>query len=249
MAVILGTQHCLQMNLSTGYICMRAVQEMRQYRALTTGRAMEYRTRVKFCGITRLDDALAAVRLGVDALGFVFYEPSPRYISPAKANAIIERLPPFISIVGLFVDMDTDSLAASLTETRIDIVQFHGSETAQQCEQGSARAYVKALRMAPGIDIAAQAARYSRAQAILVDNYDEKMMGGTGSAFDWKRLPPNIQKPVILAGGLSPSNVGDAIRTTRPYAVDVSSGIESQYGIKDLAKMREFMNEVDKVGH
>jgi phosphoribosylanthranilate isomerase len=231
------------------YICMRAVQEMTQYTALTTGWAMEHRTRVKFCGITRLDDALAAASLGVDALGFVFYQPSPRYISPVRASAIIKQLPPFISIVGLFVDMDRDSLAATLAETRIDLVQFHGNETAAECEQAAARAYIKALRMAPGIDIAAEIASYSQAQAILLDNYDKKMMGGTGSAFDWKRLPANLSKPIILAGGLDASNVGEAIKTTRPYAVDVSSGIESQYGVKDLAKMREFMNEVAKVGH
>jgi phosphoribosylanthranilate isomerase len=209
---------------------------------------MEHRTRVKFCGITRLEDALAAISLGVDALGFVFYQSSPRYISPANARAIIDQLPPFTSIVGLFVDTDRDSLAATLAETRIDIVQFHGNETATQCEQAQVRAYVKALRMAPGIDLGSEIARYSQAQAILLDNYDEKMMGGTGTAFDWKRLPPSISKPVILAGGLEASNIGEAIKATRPYAVDVSSGIESQYGIKDLAKMREFMNEVAKVG-
>jgi phosphoribosylanthranilate isomerase len=207
---------------------------------------MEYRTRVKFCGITKLDDALLAVELGVDALGFVFYAQSPRSIDPRSAQTIIEKLPAFVTTVGLFVDTDSTLIEEVLAQAPIDVVQFHGSESPAQCATVS-RPYIKAIRMAPDADLQVEARNYSTAQALLVDTYSEKSAGGTGSVFDWNRIPAQLSKPVILAGGLGPDNVAAAIRSVRPFAVDVSSGIECDYGIKDREKMQHFMREVANV--
>lgn len=207
---------------------------------------MLHRTRVKFCGITQYEDAAAAVALGVDALGFVFYEPSPRNIGVAQAAAIIARLPPFVCKVGLFVDAGIESVRAVLDAVPLDIVQFHGNETAHACEQAG-RPYVKAIRMAPAIDLHAEAERYANASALLLDAYKADVVGGTGLAFDWTRIPRNLARPLILAGGLSSANVATAIDAVRPYAVDVSSGVERARGIKDPAKMKQFMIEVNSV--
>jgi phosphoribosylanthranilate isomerase len=204
---------------------------------------MQHRTRVKFCGITRFEDARLAVELGVDALGFVFYEKSPRYISTADAADIIRRLPPLVSKVGLFVDAKSEDVASVLAAVPIDVVQFHGAESAADCERVG-RPYVKAVRMSDTVDLAAEAARFTAAAALLVDAYDADLVGGTGAVFEWSRVPAGLAKPIILAGGLDASNVGRAIATVKPYAVDVSSGIEREKGIKDPAKMQEFMREV-----
>jgi len=204
---------------------------------------MQPRTRVKFCGITRFEDAQLAVELGVDALGFVFYEKSPRYVAAEDAAAIIRQLPPLICKVGLFVDADPGDIAKLLADVPIDVVQFHGEESAAECDLAG-RPYVKAVRMSAGVDLAVEAARFPGAAALLVDAYDTDIVGGTGNAFEWTRVPAMISKPIILAGGLNAANVARAISTVRPYAVDVSTGIERDKGIKDPVKMSEFMKEV-----
>ncbi len=201
------------------------------------------RTRVKICGITRLADALAAVEFGVDALGFVFYAASPRWIAPHEAREIIAKLPPFVSAVGLFVNADLDVVRAIVRETGIDLVQFHGQESAAYCAQ-SPRPYVKAVAARPGVDIAARAQEFAHARALLVDSYDPLLAGGTGVTFDWSLVATPPAFPLILAGGLSAANVAAAITHVRPYAVDVSGGVESSKGLKDSARIREFMAEV-----
>ena len=205
------------------------------------------RTRIKFCGITRLNDALEAVRLGVDALGFVFYPPSPRNIDVEQAAAIMQKLPAFVSCVGLFVNSTNESVKQVLETTRIDTLQFHGDETAEQCNQYAERfqkPYLKAIRMKQGINLESLSDEYSGAAALLLDTYEKGLPGGTGSVFDWKSIPSSLSKPIILAGGLSADNVTNAINQVRPYAVDVSGGIEQAKGIKDAAKMAAFVNEV-----
>lgn len=203
------------------------------------------RTRVKICGITRLADALAAVELGADALGFVFYADSPRWLAPATARAIIAKLPPLISTVGLFVNADLETVFAVVAETGVDLVQFHGQETAGYCAQ-SPRPYVKALPAKAGLDFDALGRQYADARALLVDTYHATLAGGTGVSFDWSLLAGPRVHPLILAGGLSSANVAAAIAAVCPYAVDVSSGVESSEGIKDITKMREFIAEVTK---
>ncbi len=207
---------------------------------------MLHRTRVKFCGITQYEDAAAAVALGVDALGFVFYGASPRNIAVAQAAAIIAKLPPLVCKVGLFVDAGIESVRTVLEAVPIDVVQFHGNETANECEQAG-RPYIKAIRMAPEVDLHAEAERYANASALLLDAYTNDAVGGTGLAFDWARIPRNLSRPIILAGGLSSANVAAAIKVVGPYAVDVSSGVERSKGIKDPDKMKQFMIEVNSV--
>ncbi len=204
---------------------------------------MRPRTRVKFCGITQFDDARLAVELGVDALGFVFYDKSPRCISVGTAADIVRQLPPLVCKVGLFVNANPNDVAGVVTEVPLDLVQFHGEESAEQCDR-LGRPYVKAVRMSPGLDLLAEAERFASAAALLVDAFDPVVFGGTGNAFEWGRVPQGVPKPIILAGGLDASNVARAIEVVRPYAVDVSSGIERDKGIKDHAKMQAFMQEV-----
>ncbi len=204
---------------------------------------MSARTRVKFCGITRVDDAKMAVELGVDALGFVFYPESPRCIGVAEAVDITRQLPPMVCKVGLFVNANVDDVANIVTEVPLDLVQFHGEESVQECES-LRRPYVKAARMSPGLDLLAEADRFAGAVALLVDAFDPSKFGGTGNPFEWDRVPRRLRKPIILAGGLDASNVARAIKEVNPYAVDVSSGIERDKGIKDHAKMQAFMREV-----
>jgi len=213
----------------------------------TIGLAMENRTRVKFCGITRLEDAMRAVELGVDALGFVFYAESARSIDLKTAQSIVAKLPAFITTVGLFVDADISEVERIFVQAPMDLIQFHGSESAAQCAS-TTRPYIKAIRMVANVDLESEASNHSRARALLLDTYTKKSVGGTGTVFDWNRIPRELSKPVILAGGLRPDNVASAIENVKPFAVDVSSGIESDYGIKDPEKMRKFMREVAKVG-
>ncbi len=202
------------------------------------------RTRIKYCGITQLSDALEAVRLGVDALGFVFYPPSPRNIDIEQAADIIRQLPAFVSCVGLFVDASEEFIQQVLQSTTIDTLQFHGNETLEQCQRYG-KPYLKAVRMKPDVDLVAVAAHYNTAAALLLDTYEKGLPGGTGTSFDWARVPETLAKPVILAGGLSVGNVTEAIQTVKPYAVDVSGGIEQSKGIKDAAKMAAFINAVN----
>ena len=199
--------------------------------------------RSKICGITRIEDALAAVEAGADAIGFVFYPKSPRAVTAQQAKAIIAALPPFISTVGLFVNASACELNETLDAVPLDLLQFHGDETPEQCE-GYHRPFIKALRVKAGDDIAAACKQYSKASGILLDTYVEGVPGGTGETFDWALIPKELSKPIILAGGLTSANVSQAIAQVRPYAVDVSGGVEKSKGIKDHDKIRAFMSAV-----
>jgi phosphoribosylanthranilate isomerase len=201
------------------------------------------RTRVKICGITRVEDALAAAVFGVDAIGLVFSEASPRCVTAGQARTIAAALPPFIKVVGLFVDASAEHIRELLGQVPIDLLQFHGRETPEECRQFG-HPYIKAVRMVPDVDIAAEARRYTQAAGLLLDAYDPQLAGGTGATFDWTRVPQDLGKPVILAGGLTSENVARAIEAVRPYAVDVSSGVEQGKGIKDAAKIAAFIRAV-----
>jgi phosphoribosylanthranilate isomerase len=201
------------------------------------------RTRVKICGITRIEDAMAAAQAGADAIGFVFDPKSPRHIHPDQALKIARALPPFITIAGLFVNAAPDTIEGVLSHVPLDLVQFHGDEKPEQCRRYH-RSYIKAIRMRPDIDLHEKARLYGDAAGLLLDTYVADVAGGSGRVFDWSRVPPDLGKPLILAGGLTPENVGAAIRQVRPYAVDVSSGVESSKGIKDANKISAFMEAV-----
>ncbi len=199
--------------------------------------------RSKICGITRIEDALAAVEAGADAIGLVFYGKSPRAVSIEQAAAILQALPPFVTSVGLFADMPHDGLQQLLQRLPLDLLQFHGDESPADCE-GHGRPYIKALRVRPGEDVSAAMAPYAGARGILLDTFVEGVPGGTGASFDWSLVPENAAKPIILAGGLDAGNVATAIRQVRPYAVDVSGGVEAGKGIKDAGKIRAFVRAV-----
>jgi phosphoribosylanthranilate isomerase len=202
--------------------------------------------RVKVCGITNLEDARQAVFAGADALGFVFYRPSPRYIDPMDAAKIIASLPPFVVSVGLFVNEEATSVASILDTTGLDLIQFHGDETPQFCE-GFDRPYIKALRVASERhsrdDVAAMIDAFSSARGVLLDTYRKGVPGGTGEVFDWDLVPQHSQN-IILAGGLDPCNVAAAVQRVAPYAVDVSGGVEASHGVKDANKIIQFISAV-----
>jgi phosphoribosylanthranilate isomerase len=200
-------------------------------------------TAVKICGLTRLDDALAAARLGAHALGFVFYPRSPRNITPAQAVEIVRRLPPFVTSVGLFVNADAAEVESVLNEVPLDLLQFHGEESPEYCGRFQ-KPYVKALRVRPGVDLLQYAHQFEGARGLLLDAYIEGTHGGTGAGFDWDLIPSGLPLPVVLSGGLSSGNVAAAIRRVRPWAVDVSSGVESAPGVKDAKKMADFFQGV-----
>lgn len=203
-------------------------------------------TRTKICGITRVEDALAAARSGADALGLVFYEKSPRYVSVQQAAQLAASVPPFVTLVGLFVNPSEDEVREVLRHVPLDVLQFHGEEDPGFCAQ-FARPYLKAVRVKPGVDLLQCAARYQGAQGLLLDAYIEGTYGGTGESFDWALIPRNLPLPVVLSGGLHAGNVADAIRELRPWAVDVSSGVETAKGIKDASKIAAFINEVKRI--
>ena len=210
--------------------------------------------RVKICGITRIEDALAAARAGADAIGLVFYEPSPRYVSVTRAAAICAALPPFVTTVGLFVNAPERQVQDVLSTVPLDLLQFHGDETPAYCSQ-FARPWIKAVRMKDDVDLHACAGQYHEAAGLLVDSYVAGVPGGTGETFNWDRLPGNLSLPLVLAGGLHPGNVADAVTQVRPWAVDVSGGVElltvqgrRQGGIKDAAAVRAFINSVKTRG-
>ncbi len=203
-------------------------------------------TRIKICGITREQDLLAAVAAGADALGFVFYDKSPRNISEQRAAELMRAVPPFVTSVGLFVDPTAEMVREVLAQVPLDVLQFHGDESPQFCAQFG-RPYLKAIRVRPGVDLVECAARYAAAQGLLLDAYVQGVQGGTGKSFDWGLIPRDLSLPVILSGGLHAGNVAQAVRTVRPHAVDVSSGVEAEKGIKDAAKVAAFIKEVKSV--
>lgn len=203
------------------------------------------RTRVKICGITRLEDALKAVSAGADAIGLVFYPPSPRYLSPEQAKEIVRRLPPFVTVTGLFVDAPAEDVLRIARQCSLDLLQFHGDETPEYCEQ-FARPFMKALRMKPGIDLLQESSRFAGARALLLDTYRSGVPGGTGETFDWTRVPEALAGRIVLAGGLNCDNVTEAIRRLRPFAVDVSGGVEREKGIKDGDRIEAFMRGVER---
>jgi phosphoribosylanthranilate isomerase len=201
------------------------------------------RTRIKICGIREAGDARAASEAGADAIGLVFYEASPRYLTPDGAARIAASLPPFVMTVGLFVNPAESEVRGILDQVPLDLLQFHGDETVEFCER-FARPYVRAVRMEEGTDLVEYAHRFSRARALLLDAHVPGQAGGTGKTFDWADIPRNLPIPVILSGGLTASNVGRAVREVRPWAVDVSSGVEASRGVKDPRKIVEFIRSV-----
>ena len=209
---------------------------------VTIGRSIA-RTRVKICGITRPEDGVRAALLGADAIGLVFYAPSPRAVTPRRATEIAAALPPFVARVGLFVDAPAAEIEAVLAAVHLDLLQFHGQETEADCRRFG-RPYLKAIRMKPELDVAAALSAYPSAAGFLLDAYHPALPGGSGESFDWGRVPAGQDRPIVLAGGLTPDNVVEAVRRVQPYAVDVSSGVESAKGIKDPGKMAEFIRGV-----
>ncbi|MDD5384204.1 MAG: phosphoribosylanthranilate isomerase [Gallionella sp.] len=207
-------------------------------------------TRIKICGITRAEDAQAAAQAGADAIGLVFYERSPRHVSIAQAAQLAAVLPPFVSVVGLFVNAEAALVREVLAHVPLDLLQFHGDESPEFCAQ-FVKPYLKAIRVKAGVDLLQCAAHFHTAKGLLLDAHVEGIPGGTGATFDWSLIPPRLPLPVILSGGLDAENVAAAIKQVQPYAVDVSSGVESggvEAGkrIKDAAKIAAFINEVNE---
>lgn len=205
------------------------------------------RVRIKICGITRLQDGSGVVRAGADAIGFVFFPSSPRMIDAEQASWIARGLPPFLTKVGVFANPEPDEVHSILRCVPLDLLQFHGDESPELCDSFQ-RSYVKAVRVHPGVNISEYEERYPMAAALLLDTHVAEKVGGTGLEFDWRLIPPVLQKPLILAGGLTAANVGAAIRQVKPFAVDVSSGVESAPGVKDPAKISEFVTAVARAG-
>ncbi len=198
--------------------------------------------RIKICGLTREADVDAAVAAGADAIGFVFYPHSPRYVTPEQAAVLVRRLPPFVSAVGLFVNAAPDFVETVLAQVPLNILQFHGDEDEAACRRYH-RPYLKAARVTPELDLVQYASRFSSAQGLLLDAFVEGY-GGGGKTFDWTLIPSGLNCPIVLSGGLDAANVGDAVRRVRPAAVDVSSGVEAAKGIKDPAKIEAFVAAV-----
>lgn len=203
------------------------------------------RTRVKICGFTRVEDAVCAARLGVDAIGLVFYPPSPRNVGVEQAVKIVNALPTFVSVVALFVDEQESQIRKILQRVPIDCLQFHGDEPAEACRLYNKR-YMKAVRVQHTIDISDLASQYHDAAGLLLDAYHPGAKGGTGSLFDWELIPEHCSLPIILAGGLDENNARHAVQAVRPYALDVSSGVEAEKGVKDALKMAAFIREVNE---
>jgi phosphoribosylanthranilate isomerase len=203
------------------------------------------RTRVKICGFTRVEDAVYAAFLGVDAIGLVFYPPSPRHVEIEQAIKIVNALPAFTSVVALFVDEQEARIREVLARVPIDCIQFHGDEPAEACRIYGKR-YIKAVRMQDGIDIGALTLHYHDATGLLLDAYHPGAKGGTGSQFNWELIPEQCALPVILAGGLDETNAKQAVQKIKPYALDVSSGVETEKGVKDSLKMAAFIKQVNE---
>jgi phosphoribosylanthranilate isomerase len=200
------------------------------------------RTRIKICGLTREADVAAAVEAGADAIGFVLYAKSPRHVDVERAAALARGLPPFVTPVCLFVNAAESEIAAAVAAMPNTLLQFHGDESPAACA-AAGRPYLRAVRMGPGLDLLDFAHRFSHAQALLLDAAVEGY-GGGGKVFDWSLIPTAVPVPIVLSGGLNPANVVDGVLRTRPYAVDVSSGVERAKGIKDAALLRQFCEAV-----
>lgn len=200
------------------------------------------KTRIKICGLTREEDVKAAVAAGADAIGFVFYPPSPRYIPPQRAAELVRLIPPFVDVVGLFVNEASETVLAACNALPINVLQFHGDEDAAYCRQFG-RPYLRAARVRPGLDLVEFARSFPDARGLLLDAFVEGY-GGGGHVFDWTLIPPALPGFLILSGGLNAGNVGDAVRRVQPVAVDVSSGVEMGKGIKDHAKIAAFVDAV-----
>lgn len=208
------------------------------------------RTRAKICGITRIQDIQSVVDAGADAIGFVFFPPSPRSVTPEHAKELIRHVPAYVQTVGLFVNALADDIVQILKQAPVDILQFHGDETPQQCQQIAAQAgrrWYKAIQVKPEMDVTAVIRKFQQAgaSAVLLDAWHPELKGGTGHSFDWSAFP-KLDIPLILAGGLKPENIEDAIKTTNAYAVDVSGGVESAKGIKDQQLIEQFMQGVQR---
>lgn len=201
------------------------------------------RVRVKICGITRVEDALNAVENGADAIGLVFYAPSPRHVGIDQAIEIANRIPAFVSVVGLFVNAEASFVNHVISQVKLDLLQFHGDESPEECASYGLP-FIKAIRVKSDTNLVQCAKDFSASKALLLDTYAEGVAGGTGYVFDWSLIPTELDKPVILAGGLNVQNVAQAIMKVRPYAVDVSGGVEISKGIKDAAKIAAFMQQV-----
>ncbi|WP_440651990.1 phosphoribosylanthranilate isomerase [Cysteiniphilum sp. 19S12-1] len=203
------------------------------------------KTRIKICGITNLDDALYAIDCGADALGFVFYDKSPRFIDTLKAKQIISQLPPFVSCCGLFVNAPQQTIQAGI-DANISLIQFHGDETTSECERFNFP-YIRAIRAKDADTLINAQNTHPRARGLLIDSYDPNLYGGSGQTFDWSIIPSDMRQKIILAGGLTADNVQSAITTLQPYAVDVSGGVESQKGIKCRQKIKAFCDAVHSI--
>ena len=198
------------------------------------------RTKIKICGITNSTNALEASRLGVDALGFVFFSESPRYIEPKKARAIINLLPSFVLRVGLFVNAPKEEVLSVISESRVNMLQFHGDEDENFCNQFNLP-YIKAISFKDGINLLEYCQLFASSSALLIDTYSTKMRGGTGKTFNWDLIPKQLPLPLIVAGGLDSENVSSLINSVNPYGVDVSGGVELEKGIKDHNMMKNFV--------
>ncbi len=196
--------------------------------------------RVKICGMTRAEDVRAALRHGADAIGLVFYEPSPRYVSIELARELAFAAGPLVTVVGLFVDAAASDVENICAQVPLNLLQFHGNESLDYCEQFN-RPYIKAFRMRPDLNVRDEIDRFPSASGLLLDAYRKGIPGGTGETFDWARVPKDCSRPIILAGGLGPQNIQEAITQTRPYAVDVSGGVEVSPGVKDRTKIAAFI--------
>ena len=205
------------------------------------------RTRIKICGLTHRNDALKAVECGADAIGLIFVDKSPRYVSLTDARVIAESMPPFVTVVGLFMNATAAMVKEALKVVPLNLLQFHGDESPEFCKQFE-KPYIKVLRMRENVNVFAFAQEYPNAAGILLDTYHKDAAGGTGLTFDWDLIPDDVPLPLILAGGLTPENVASAIKTVHPYAVDVSSGVESEPAHKDHNKIEKFIKEVQDVG-
>ena len=200
-------------------------------------------TRIKFCGMTNHQDVQRAIDLGIDALGFVFIEESPRYLTIQQAQELLEKVPPFVVKVGLFMNSASEHISDVVKNVRLDLLQFHGDEDEEFCLQFQ-YPYLKAVPMRTTTSVSDFCLNFPSATGFVLDSHAMGKMGGSGQTFEWSKVPKNLTKPIILAGGLNPDNVATAIHSVQPYAVDVSSGIEASKGIKDPAKMEHFIKEV-----